>query len=420
MGALFTFTPEVLDAVGFADEPNFPIRGQWHVDLTARCCRAGYNTSAKCFDARHANEYVELQNTRVASYRSALPWESDEFRRTKDAAELARRDLLLRDFGRVRAGFSPPPLVPPETGDAARGETVNSFFDDVYVLNLDRRPDRMARMDRLLSAFEIGFERFPASDGALPESRQEWLSYTARAAEAAAALPSAITSSREFYSDYESQLDRLRFMVSKSGQPPIRTPGAWGYLLTMERLLERVLHDNKRQVLIFDDDIGLLRDTNQVFRAAVRELPKSWLVFQLGTMQLNWQDAATYSEHLYCPNGFNFGSHAVGLRAEALPLLLLHTLNKLLPYDLGALNAVHRHYPAECFCAAPNIAIQDNTESDIGSSDAVATQPADALNRRLRWDLDRYVFGADLLSEVALMPPAAPAPAELRPGAGFD
>jgi glycosyltransferase involved in cell wall biosynthesis/tetratricopeptide (TPR) repeat protein/GR25 family glycosyltransferase involved in LPS biosynthesis len=397
MGALFTFTPDVLEAVGFADEPNFPIRGQWHIDFTARCCRAGYNTIAKCFDARHANEFLELQNTRIPSYRSAVPWESEEFRRTKNPAELARRDILLRDAHRVRVKFSPPPFIPSPTSTALeRGETINTFFDTVFVLNLDRRPDRMARMDRLLTAFDIRFERFAASDGALPENRQEWLKYSERVAALAAAYPTAITSSKDFYSDYESQMDRTRFLIKKNHQPPIRTPGAWGYLLTMERLLERILHDGQKNVLVFDDDIGLLRDTDQVFRAAVRELPSDWRVFQLGAMQLDWQDAATYSEHLYCPNGFNFGSHAVGFQAKALPLLLLHTVNKLLPYDLGALNAVHRYYPSKCFCTTPNIAIQDNSESDIGSSDAVATQPSSALNRRLRWDIEKYVFGTDL------------------------
>jgi hypothetical protein len=87
-------------------------------------------------------------------------------------------------------------------------------------------------------------------------------------------------------------MDRLRFLAQKSEWPPIRSPGAWGYLLSMERLLEQMLRDGIDQVLVLDDDIGLLRATSAIFPAAVRELPNDWRILQLGTMQFDWKDTA--------------------------------------------------------------------------------------------------------------------------------
>jgi GR25 family glycosyltransferase involved in LPS biosynthesis len=43
--------------------------------------------------------------------------------------------------------------------------TVNSFFDKVFVINLDRRPDRLESITRRLDSLGIEFERLQAVDG---------------------------------------------------------------------------------------------------------------------------------------------------------------------------------------------------------------------------------------------------------------
>ena len=67
-GSLFMYTPEVIKMVGYSDEPNFPIRGQWHVDYHIRCCRAGFSDTDHLYDAIGSNEYIEVQNNLTDDY----------------------------------------------------------------------------------------------------------------------------------------------------------------------------------------------------------------------------------------------------------------------------------------------------------------------------------------------------------------
>ena len=102
MGCLFTFTPRVLEAVGDIDEANFPIRGDWHIDYSARCCRAGFNRSDTFYDARGANEFIELQDNVKPYYRRSLDLTSAPIARTLAPTELARRHAIIRDMRRVQ------------------------------------------------------------------------------------------------------------------------------------------------------------------------------------------------------------------------------------------------------------------------------------------------------------------------------
>ena len=101
MGCLFTFTPRVLEMVGEIDEANFPVRGDWHIDYSARCCRAGHNQDHNFFDARRANEFIELQDNVKPHYRRSLDLTSPAIASTLTPDELARRHAIIRDTERI-------------------------------------------------------------------------------------------------------------------------------------------------------------------------------------------------------------------------------------------------------------------------------------------------------------------------------
>lgn len=101
MGCLFTFTPRLLDVVGDIDEKNFPIRGDWHIDYSARCCRAGFNRNEHFFDAAQANNFIELQDNVKPTYRPSLDFTSPSIAPTLAPDELARRHAIIRDTQRV-------------------------------------------------------------------------------------------------------------------------------------------------------------------------------------------------------------------------------------------------------------------------------------------------------------------------------
>ncbi len=101
MGCFFTFTRDMLAAVGDIDEANFPIRGDWHVDYSARLCRAGFNRIATFFDAKDSNDYIDIQNNLKSVYRRSLALQGPEMAATSAPAEIARRQAIVRDERRV-------------------------------------------------------------------------------------------------------------------------------------------------------------------------------------------------------------------------------------------------------------------------------------------------------------------------------
>lgn len=107
MGCMFTFTQDLLATVGDIDEANFPVRGDWHIDYSARACRAGFNCAETFFDAKGSNEYVDIQNNLKSLYRRSLALQGPEMAVTSAPAEAERRQRVVRDDRRifVRRGF---------------------------------------------------------------------------------------------------------------------------------------------------------------------------------------------------------------------------------------------------------------------------------------------------------------------------
>src|SRR5262249_40235625 len=83
------------------------------------------------------------------------------------------------------------------------------------------------------------------------------------------------------------------------------------------------------------------------------------------------------------------GAHAVGMRAQAIPLLLEEAARMDLPYDVGALSAATRTMSS--YVIYPNVAIQRfDTPSDINSSGFITANSKKEVSRKFRWTLEDY------------------------------
>lgn len=100
MGCFFTFDRAVVDAVGYADEQNFPVHGQWHIDYSMRCCRAGFNSFENFCDIRNSSRWIGLQDHFSFFYRGAERRLYDG-RKKKSASEKNRRFEVMWNQDRV-------------------------------------------------------------------------------------------------------------------------------------------------------------------------------------------------------------------------------------------------------------------------------------------------------------------------------
>ncbi|HSK40933.1 MAG TPA: hypothetical protein VK943_14290, partial [Arenibaculum sp.] len=122
-----------------------------------------------------------------------------------------------------------------------RSDFLASLFDRIIVVNLDRRPDRMARVALQLEALEMPFERFSAIDGADPAVCREWETYAALPLAEPPTTGRTVGSYREFYLDYDTNAARIAFVERKARAKAIATSGAWGLLRSMERAIRHAL-----------------------------------------------------------------------------------------------------------------------------------------------------------------------------------
>ena len=271
--------------------------------------------------------------------------------------------------------------------------SVNEMFERTLVINLDRRPDRWQEMQGQLDRVGIAAERVSAVDGSLPEVRAE---YDAYAAQPLVPLPDHVRDlefDTAFYINAPCQVARVAQLEHARKRKAIASAGAWGYLRTYRSILEKALADQVETLLILDDDVLFHRNLEELFGKVAQELPQDWQVLQLGTLQHNWSHPwfEPVSGHLYRTNGAAIGSHAVGLRFEAIASILDHVSRMDLPFDIGALSAMTQAFPDQCFVTLPNLAIQRlGRTSDINTSRFQETSTIDEVAARYRWNLADY------------------------------
>ena len=69
-GCFWTFTPKLIEEIGYFDMYNFGVWGNGHTDYAKRCCRSNFNgTRGYIYDALDSQNYIQMQDKDyVSSY----------------------------------------------------------------------------------------------------------------------------------------------------------------------------------------------------------------------------------------------------------------------------------------------------------------------------------------------------------------
>jgi len=130
--------------------------------------------------------------------------------------------------------------------------TINQVFDQVFVINLDRRKDRREHLKKELSRLDISYTRVSAVDG------------------------------------------------EDEGVPDIDglTPGEVGCILSHKKVLEKIIEEKVRLPLILEDDIIFEDKFNLRFENHFPQLPEDWSMYYLGANTTRDENLTSVSENI--------------------------------------------------------------------------------------------------------------------------
>lgn len=112
---------------------------------------------------------------------------------------------------------------------------LNEYFDKIYCINLDRRPDRWEECCKIFDKMDLKVERFSACDG--------------------------------------------QFIDTGYGKV---YNGELGGTISHSRVIKRIKDEKFDKVLILEDDIEFCENFDDKFKSSVKDLPEDWDLFFFG------------------------------------------------------------------------------------------------------------------------------------------
>lgn len=195
-----------------------------------------------------------------------------------------------------------------------RKDTALKYFDAIFLINLDRRPDRLEKAKKELFKYNINdFYRYPAIDG------------------------------KDI--DYRGPLNA----------------GQLGCTLSHLGIIKYAKAKKLEKIFVFEDDIKMSMEFNDIISKAIEELPEDWCLFYAG---INHNvPPIPFSKHLvkvskaYC-------NHAYAIHSRYYDIII-NLIEKNYNQVIDDYYAVHINSRYPCFSTIPKIAFQARDYSDL-------------------------------------------------------
>jgi GR25 family glycosyltransferase involved in LPS biosynthesis len=241
--------------------------------------------------------------------------------------------------------YIPAPIMDGSGASYEYGFSINipmdstQFFDRIYYINLDKRPDRRKHMDEQLGKFKLLAARVEAFDG----SKLEW----------------------------NDQLHGEKSTYWNNG--------ALGYCLSYRLALVDAMKHNFQRILVLDDDCILSDNMYDVLEKAFKQLPEDWHMLYLAANHSNESmptESDRVNDNVYRLKG-SVGSHAIIINNLAFDTILNYLS---CPYSaLDVFFAVYQKI-CPCYITYPGLAQQLPGYSDIINKDVNYNADIDYIN----------------------------------------
>lgn len=236
---------------------------------------------------------------------------------------------------------------------------LNYYFDHTYLLNMDKRTDRLEAMKKDFKKYNIfNWTRWTGLDGKEPPHCDEYTAYK-----------------RSRMSAHERQ----RFHRKAIG-----SAGSWAILKSMYTMLDDALKKGYKSILVYQDDLLFHKDFENLFTKIPEQVPNNWKLLYLGGTQHNWIHTE-FRPNYYFPMGTADGAFAVGIDRSIFKELMTEIVKFDMPFDSGALKTVQKRYGRQAIIMYPNLTIADIRDSDLRGS-----RDLGAHGKKFRWNTSLY------------------------------
>lgn len=191
---------------------------------------------------------------------------------------------------------------------------VNDFFDRVVVINLDRRPDRMERLEPQLKELGIEYDRFSAHDA--------------------------------------KELNIKPYVA-----------GTWSHTTIWSRY-HQIFGDIK--ILVLEDDALFCENFNEKFAEVMQTLPEDWDIFYLGALIDRYTGKTTPVNEHWVKQVISTGTQAYCINPKRLKTFYNEVKDKQWYIDVE-LRVLAEQYNA--YIAQPNLVTQFPSYSDLREKD---------------------------------------------------
>lgn len=219
---------------------------------------------------------------------------------------------------------------------------LNEYFDNIYVLNLDKDTTKLENISEKLDKYNIQFTRFSAVDGNIIE----------------------FDDNQEFI----------------HGHGNIENRYALACLLSHKEIIKDAINKQYNKILILEDDVMISPDF-QIHLQNIRDI-KEWKMLYLGGSQYNWQDIQYVLDNNFYYSKQTYGTFAYAIDKSLFDEILNFNTEKAIDHQLTALQ---ESYYRQCYTFYPNIFI-----SDVNSSSIRKQRKQYKHNIDMRWNLYQY------------------------------
>lgn len=264
-------------------------------------------------------------------------------------------------------------FIPP-----GRKERINEYFDNIYLVNLEKRQDRLIRMLQMLGRLNIAVDIVQAIDGQTEPHLSEFKRYQE--------LP------------LGADRDTLRELILN--RKAMISPGGWGHLKTVRAIMKDMQRKGYQRILILEDDTVFIHDFHRKFSEMTRGLDGiPWKILMLGASQHYWNvpDDLRYPDEkvrefdpsvpVYHPVK-TLGTFAIAFDHSIVNDYIVLLESMQCNAD-RALHSLFSRYEQSCFVAIPNLIISDVSDSNITARGKKDQQP---FQVKQKWNMSLYDF----------------------------